>query len=76
MGEGWEKVWIGENEERGEKEWRFGRNVWIGFWGVGELTYLFLINFFDQIRAKNPHLIGFLNRYPLIFELIKGTNIK
>ena len=35
---------------------------WGGIWGVGELTYLFYINFFDQIRAKNPYVIGFLNR--------------
>ena len=33
-----------------------------GIWGVGEVTYLFLVNFFDQIRAKNPRLIGFLTR--------------
>ena len=46
---------------------------WGGFWGVGELTYLFLINFFDQIRAKNPRLIGFLTGNPLFFELKKGT---
>lgn len=42
-----------------------------GIWGVGEVTYLFLVNFFDQIRAKNPHVIGFLLGSPLIFELKK-----
>ena len=50
--------------------------MWIGFWGVGEVTYLFLVNFFDQIRAKNPHVIGFLLGSPLIFELKKATYIK
>ena len=57
-----EKVWEGENGERKEKGWREGGYVWIGFWGVGEVTYLFLVNFLVQIRAKNPHVIGFLTR--------------
>ena len=69
-------MWEGIKEGKDEKGWREGGIVWIGFWGVGEVTYLFLVNFFDQIRAKNPHVIGFLLGSPLIFELQKGTNIK
>ena len=57
-----EKVWSEIKEREREKGWREGGDVWIGFWGVGEVTYLFLVNFFDQIRAKNPHIIGFLTR--------------
>lgn len=57
-----EKVWEGEREESREKGWREGGYVWIGFWGVGEVTYLFYVNFFDQIRAKNPQFIRFLTR--------------
>lgn len=69
-------MWIGESGEGGGRLGRIGWDVWIGFWGVGEVTYLFYINFFNQIRAKNPHLIGFLLGCPLIFELKKATNIK
>lgn len=47
-----------------------------GIWGVGEVTYLFLINFFDKIRAKNPHLIGFLTGNPLFLIDKKATYIK
>lgn len=47
-----------------------------GFVGVGEVTYMFFINFFDQIRAINPHLIGFLEVNPHFFELKKATYIK
>lgn len=49
---------------------------WGGIWGVGELTYLFLINFFVQIRAKNPRLIGFLTGNPLFLIDKKATYIK
>ena len=57
-----EKVWEGERRGLRRIGWREGGYVWIGFWGVGEVTYLFYVNFFDQIRAKNPRLIGFLTR--------------
>ena len=49
---------------------------WGGIWGVGELTYVILINFFGQIRAKNPRLIGFLTGNPLFLINKKATNIK
>ena len=61
-GRGGEKVWSEDKEGKMEKGWREEGDVWIGIWGVGEVTYLFYVNFFDQIRAKNPQFIRFLTR--------------
>lgn len=44
-----EKVWEGDKERKMEKGWREGGYVWIGFWGVGEVTYLFYVIFLVQI---------------------------
>ena len=80
MGEEWGKS-VGGGEVGGLRRKDGGKGDMCGLgrdgiWGVGEVTYLFLVNFFEQIRAKNPRLIRFLLGSPLIFELKKATNIK